>query len=514
MPRTASTAPYATCTPLSSSIRRDPPRRRRGTRRRHAGPRTPSPPVALGDQPCRARGRPPGRTAAVMKSILWSTSSIETPSSCRARRCPASCSVSAALSPADGSSSSRMPGSAWMARASSSSRRWPYDRRDVGSSASVAQPDPDERALGRVPAGALVRVDRGPREARRRQPGAGAVGRSTGARSRGTRGARRSGAPGRCARPRAVAPRPGAPSPTRRPRDLHRAGRRHHPGDRVEERGLPAAVGADEPEDLVLAHGQAHPVDGPHPAERHPDPLGDEDRGPVAAIPLGFWRRKGRTIGPLRRQNRWDDRLGRGLARGDAEQVAQPGAVRGTDAVEADRLQQPADTDQPDGERDHRDHEERAEEDVAEVAEAVLLPEGVDRELDPGDAEHTALQPLRHEDVEGGADDRPPAGVDAAEDQHHEDAEPQVDAELVGRRRSSWRARRSPPPPRRSPSRARTSRCGRAAWGHRACSRRRPGRVRRWLRAAAVSGRRRSSAAARLRERRARARTRGTACRR
>ena len=66
-------------------------------------------------------------------------------------RCPASCSVSAALSPADGSSSIRISGSAWTARASSSSRRCPYDRREVGSSASSPSPTRASAARGRLP---------------------------------------------------------------------------------------------------------------------------------------------------------------------------------------------------------------------------------------------------------------------------------------------------------------------------------------------------------------------------
>jgi hypothetical protein len=67
-----------------------------------------------------------------------------------------------------------------------------------------------------------------------------------------------------------------------------------------------------------------------------------------------------------------------------------------------------ADPDQPFGKHDQRDHQQRAEEDVAEVAEPVLLAEHVHGQVDARDAEHPALQPLRHEDVERGAHDRPP----------------------------------------------------------------------------------------------------------
>ena len=95
-----------------------------------------------------------------------------------------------ALSPADGSSSISAAGSAWTARASSSSRRWPYDSRVVGSSARLGEPDAVERGVGGVP----PRAVRGGSSADARthdcrEPGEARGRASTAARPRGRSGA-------------------------------------------------------------------------------------------------------------------------------------------------------------------------------------------------------------------------------------------------------------------------------------------------------------------------------------
>ena len=94
----------------------------------------------------------------------------------------------------------------------------------------------------------------------------------------------------------------------------------------------------------------------------------------------------------------------------------------------------PTDPDETLGVGDHHDHEQRPEDDVLEVAGVVNLALQRQRELRPRDPEDAALQPLRDEDVEERPEDRAPARIDAAEDEHHEDADAEVDRERVGRR--------------------------------------------------------------------------------
>jgi hypothetical protein len=63
------------------------------------------------------------------------------------------------------------------------------------------------------------------------------------------------------------------------PRDLEVAVGRHDADERVEERRLAAPVRADEPQDLLVTHIEAHTVNGAHTAEADVDVVGAEDRG-------------------------------------------------------------------------------------------------------------------------------------------------------------------------------------------------------------------------------------------
>ena len=58
-----------------------------------------------------------------------------------------------------------------------------------------------------------------------------------------------------------------------------RARRGHKPPERVHQRRLPGAVGADESDDLVAPHLQGHAVDRHHTAESHPDVADRRARG-------------------------------------------------------------------------------------------------------------------------------------------------------------------------------------------------------------------------------------------
>src|SRR5205823_2780912 len=146
----------------------------------------------------------------------------------------------------------------------------------------------------------------------------------------------------------------------------------------------------------------------------------------------GRLRRSSARPDPQRRtRHGWLDLVPTG-SRSESEEIAEPRPPFRPDLPEREGTESAADTDQALGEHDHRDHEHRAEEDVTKVAEPVLLPEHLDRDVDPGDPEHTALEPLRDEDVEGRTQHGTPARVDTSDDQDHEDRDAEVDVERVG----------------------------------------------------------------------------------
>ena len=92
---------------------------------------------------------------------------------------------------------------------------------------------------------------------------------------------------------------PGLPEPDRL------AGHRQRPvgiddaAERVQERGLARAVGADQAEDLAVVEREAHAVDRAHAPELHPDVLGVEQRSAErrAVVGVGVHRHRVRASG-------------------------------------------------------------------------------------------------------------------------------------------------------------------------------------------------------------------------
>ena len=86
---------------------------------------------------------------------------------------------------------------------------------------------------------------------------------------------------------------------------------------------------------------------------------------------------------------------------------------RGLDPVE--------DSDETLGREDHHEQQHRAVDDLVVLADRIA--EQIDVEF---------LEAVRHPDVERGAEYRAPQRPDTADDEHHEDPETELDAELVG----------------------------------------------------------------------------------
>ena len=207
-----------------------------------------------------------------------------------------------------------------------------------------------------------------------------------------------------------------------------------HSTERVQERGLPRAVGTDQAEDLAVVEREAHPVDRAHTSELHVDVLGVEQRSAdrravVNAHGIARIVGQGRELVHGGRGRVLRDLL---VAGRDPEHVAQPGPPLRVQAPEGDGSGEAPDTHEAFREHDHREHQEHPEDDVAEVARSVVLAEHVDGQRRAADPEHAALEPLGHEHVERRARDRAPARVQAAEDEHHEDPETEVDVEGIG----------------------------------------------------------------------------------
>ena len=195
-----------------------------------------------------------------------------------------------------------------------------------------------------------------------------------------------------------------------------------HPGERVEERRLPAPVRPDEAEDLVVAHVEAHAVDRADATEGDADVGRLEDggpgdgraarRGPGARLAGRPWQRRVGVVGGHRHL---DERRF-----GDAEEVAQPRPLLALHRAMLRRVLDPVeDPDETLGCEDHHEEQHRAVDDLVVLADRVA--EQIDVEL---------IEDVRHPDVERGAEDRAPQRPDPADDEHHEDPETELDAEL------------------------------------------------------------------------------------
>ena len=93
-------------------------------------------------------------------------------------------------------------------------------------------------------------------------------------------------------------------------------------------------------------------------------------------------------------------------------------AARGSMLEE--RLDPVEHTDEALGSEHHHEQEHQPVDDLVVVAELVTEETHV-----------RVLDPVRHPEIEGGAQDRAPQRLDATDDQHHEDAETKLHAEVA-----------------------------------------------------------------------------------